>query len=552
MELNDKIARLRKKKGLSQEQLANELEVSRQAVFKWESGENTPDLEKIKKLAKLFNVSFDVLLDDEKEVEDIKEAEVIPVNTNKKTLKFRNPFDSGIKLDTSKLANLEHGYAHGEKKIEGVYFQLTATKHKELLDKKEYSKIIRIQHDVCVDFFVDDKNKTFGFFFDGAPQFVCPFENFAGFSTSSDGPTTSFTKAPVVGVGIGKDASFGVGSIPLSQNRAPLRYYCSISYFDENGTLKNYEITFNCNRMYIVSDGTCNTPEKLIIWENALSLGTNTNITEINSYLEGIKEAKSQLENGSVELLPLDIPSLENEVKEGQDKKQKVRDKFTSVLETSKKRKRIAMIITLIVGGVLVLGGITTWAIINAVESNKTAEVSRGKVQHVIDLINNIGEVTLSSGPAITEAEEAYNQLTYEQKSQVTNYNQLQKARQKYENLLNEKREQDTKDDPSRSILLSDLNGSWQTYNNEWKIKDMGEEKSILYWTKNGYNPTVIEDYVDKSSYLKGYNSKTQRMEISLYHYVGENIQGSYLDVSMTYSNNTFKLYYGDEIFYKV
>ena len=552
MELNDKIARLRKKKGLSQEQLANELEVSRQAVFKWESGENTPDLEKIKKLAKLFNVSFDVLLDDEKEVEDIKEAEVIPVNTNKKTLKFRNPFDSGIKLDTSKLANLEHGYAHGEKKIEGVYFQLTATKHKELLDKKEYSKIIRIQHDVCVDFFVDDKNKTFGFFFDGAPQFVCPFENFAGFSTSSDGPTTSFTKAPVVGVGIGKDASFGVGSIPLSQNRAPLRYYCSISYFDENGTLKNYEITFNCNRMYIVSDGTCNTTEKLIIWENALSLGTNTNITEINSYLEGIKAAKSQLENGSVELLPLDIPSLENEVKEGQDKKQKVRDKFTSVLETSKKRKRIAMIITLIVGGALVLGGITTWAIINAVESNKTAEVSRGKVQHVIDLINNIGEVTLSSGPAITEAEEAYNQLSYEQKSQVTNYNQLQKARQKYENLLNEKREQDTKDDPSRNILLSDLNGSWQTYNNEWKIKDMGEEKSILYWTKNGYNRPVIEDYVDKSSYLKGYNSKTQRMEISLYHYVGENIQGSYLDVSMTYSNNTYKLYYGDEIFYKV
>ena len=71
MKLCDKITKLRKMKGLSQEELANELDVSRQSVFKWESGENTPDLEKIKKLAKLFNVTFDELLDDEKDLEVI-------------------------------------------------------------------------------------------------------------------------------------------------------------------------------------------------------------------------------------------------------------------------------------------------------------------------------------------------------------------------------------------------------------------------------------------------------------------------------------------------
>jgi DNA-binding XRE family transcriptional regulator len=66
MELHDKITILRKKNKWSQEELADKLDVSRQSVFKWETGENTPDLEKIKKLSKLFNVDYNVLLDDDK------------------------------------------------------------------------------------------------------------------------------------------------------------------------------------------------------------------------------------------------------------------------------------------------------------------------------------------------------------------------------------------------------------------------------------------------------------------------------------------------------
>ncbi len=65
MQLSNKIERLRKRKGWSQEELANQIGVSRQAVFKWESGINAPDLEKIKKLVKLFNVNYDFLLNDE-------------------------------------------------------------------------------------------------------------------------------------------------------------------------------------------------------------------------------------------------------------------------------------------------------------------------------------------------------------------------------------------------------------------------------------------------------------------------------------------------------
>lgn len=69
MILADKIAHLRKKNGWSQEELAEKMQVSRQAVSKWESAQAVPDLEKILALSRLFGVSTDFLLKDEIEDE---------------------------------------------------------------------------------------------------------------------------------------------------------------------------------------------------------------------------------------------------------------------------------------------------------------------------------------------------------------------------------------------------------------------------------------------------------------------------------------------------
>lgn len=63
--LGEKIQRLRKEKGLSQEQLAAQLTISRQAISKWELGESMPDTENIVQLSKLFGVTTDYLLNDE-------------------------------------------------------------------------------------------------------------------------------------------------------------------------------------------------------------------------------------------------------------------------------------------------------------------------------------------------------------------------------------------------------------------------------------------------------------------------------------------------------
>lgn len=64
MKLHEKITWYRKHQGMSQEELAEKLGVSRQAVSKWELGEATPELERILGLAELFGISTDALLKD--------------------------------------------------------------------------------------------------------------------------------------------------------------------------------------------------------------------------------------------------------------------------------------------------------------------------------------------------------------------------------------------------------------------------------------------------------------------------------------------------------
>ena len=61
----DKLIQLRKKSGWSQEELAEQMQVTRQAVSKWESAQSVPDLEKMVRLSNLFGVSTDYLLKDD-------------------------------------------------------------------------------------------------------------------------------------------------------------------------------------------------------------------------------------------------------------------------------------------------------------------------------------------------------------------------------------------------------------------------------------------------------------------------------------------------------
>ena len=109
MNLADKIIELRKKKGWSQEELAEMVDVTRQSVSKWESAQSVPDLDKILKLAEIFEVTTDYLLKETKsETEDNSEMSTKERNgeaARRVYMKEAKDF-LAIKVETSKKIGL--------------------------------------------------------------------------------------------------------------------------------------------------------------------------------------------------------------------------------------------------------------------------------------------------------------------------------------------------------------------------------------------------------------------------------------------------------------
>lgn len=115
MKLSEKLKEYRKVFDLSQEQLAEKLNVSRQVITKWESEIGLPEIGNLKALAELFCVSIDYLLDDEKGVEYpiIKEKYKIEKNN------FSNRYDFAVSY-------LKEHYSDS-----GIIYSLTQTQNGE-------------------------------------------------------------------------------------------------------------------------------------------------------------------------------------------------------------------------------------------------------------------------------------------------------------------------------------------------------------------------------------------------------------------------------------
>lgn len=97
----DKLILLRKKAGWSQEELADQMNVTRQSVSKWEGAQSVPDLEKMLRLSELFGVSTDYLLKDEiEEAEHIDSSDNTPL-LRRVSMEEANAFLS-VKLRTAK------------------------------------------------------------------------------------------------------------------------------------------------------------------------------------------------------------------------------------------------------------------------------------------------------------------------------------------------------------------------------------------------------------------------------------------------------------------
>ncbi len=117
IEVANRLQQLRKAKGLSQEELANILGLSRQAISKWERAETSPDTDNLICLARLYNISIDKLLDTSESMEEIKERiaqERIDEISNKENIKddikddINDDINDDIKEDAKKTVNNEN------------------------------------------------------------------------------------------------------------------------------------------------------------------------------------------------------------------------------------------------------------------------------------------------------------------------------------------------------------------------------------------------------------------------------------------------------------
>ena len=91
MKFNEKLINLRKKAGLSQEELGYKLNVTRQTVSKWELGQTTPEMDKLIEISKIFNISVDELINESETKNDsnpiIEDQPIEKTNNKEKTVR---------------------------------------------------------------------------------------------------------------------------------------------------------------------------------------------------------------------------------------------------------------------------------------------------------------------------------------------------------------------------------------------------------------------------------------------------------------------------------
>lgn len=104
MILADKIIHLRKKAGWSQEELAEQLGVSRQSVSKWEGAQSIPDMDKILQMSRLFGVSTDYLLKDELEEAEQTVAEDSGTGLRRVTMDMASDYISRTRKNAPLMA----------------------------------------------------------------------------------------------------------------------------------------------------------------------------------------------------------------------------------------------------------------------------------------------------------------------------------------------------------------------------------------------------------------------------------------------------------------
>lgn len=310
MILEEKLITLRKSKGLSQDDLANKLDVSRQAVYKWEAGQATPEISKLKILSALYNVSIDNLLDNSQDMiymntpkarygavtvkksldDDAAEKDntkLLPDEEKKfKVRKLVLGIANGLIIASIALAVLFFiltGIATSEEEstnnattmiIFAILFvvfsviksvlskviypkvQLARTYYNQEYDKAvnelnaKYDTVTMLQPDLLAWFVYDSKSNSFGFYFDGEMQFLCPINNYACLNVKQYETLT----------------------------------HVEVKYFDQTGKLSVYELSLSNFRLFWIHE--TKTKEDMEIKQMQLDMSNKAIVAEIKQRLD--------------------------------------------------------------------------------------------------------------------------------------------------------------------------------------------------------------------------------------------------------------------------
>lgn len=129
MTLGEKLKSARKSAGLTQEQLAGKLLVSRQAITKWEADKGMPDIENLKQLSKLLNISIDYLLDSGENIDLSVMREEINLDDYTYTRKIKGRWSK--KAGKKDMVVMEK---YPDAQIHGLLGEQTPTKGEKITD----------------------------------------------------------------------------------------------------------------------------------------------------------------------------------------------------------------------------------------------------------------------------------------------------------------------------------------------------------------------------------------------------------------------------------
>ncbi|WP_458412747.1 helix-turn-helix domain-containing protein [Schinkia sp. CFF1] len=130
MSINNRLKELRNKSNISQQELANRLNINRSTYARYETGDTQPDIETIKKIARFFDVSTDYLLgtSDHPTQPDGKNQDFNPIEEINKIIK-----NLGLKEGASGFFDIEKWKSFGPEDVEEIrkHFEWVAHKAKE-------------------------------------------------------------------------------------------------------------------------------------------------------------------------------------------------------------------------------------------------------------------------------------------------------------------------------------------------------------------------------------------------------------------------------------